>query len=224
MSFLPSDLNDPRVILEDDSSLKKQFYIAAISIAVIFLVLAGVGYYLYARQKHEVTAQEKLAASQQPTQWLEIVNQYPRTAAAGEALLRLADGARAEEKYAQSIDYYQQFLREFPKSPCAPSAELAVAVSLEVEGKKDDARGAYEKIIQASPRHPMMAAASLSLAKMLIAEGKRPVARQVLLRVTQFPSNSQFLSEAKQLLSKLQMEEQSQTPAASVPAAPASKP
>lgn len=206
-----NDADDPRVILDQDDDILKKYGYAILGGIVIFILGAtGVGYYFYTVHSKELAARDQLVEAKQPAQWLEVVNKYPSTSAAGESLLLLASGAKDDGKFSVAIDYYQQFLKSYASHPAAPAVELAVAECLQANGQKKEANAAYERILNA-PAHPMAAPAAVDLAQMLIEEGNTAPARQLLLRVTEHSNNSQFLSKAKQLLMKLEMDEQGKT-------------
>lgn len=202
-----NDAEDPRVILDQEDDILKKYGFAVIGGIIVFLLaVVSVGYYTYQQHSKELEAAELLQAANQPAQWLEVVNKYPQTSAAAEALLLLAHGDKDAGKFSSAVTYYRQFLKNFPKHPLASSVELAVAQNLQADGQKNDAHAEYERILH-TPLHQMAAPAALSLAKMFIDEGNPAPARQLLQRVTEHPNNSQFYSEAKQLLMKLQMDE-----------------
>jgi|GEM_PF-2215602 len=203
-----NDADDPRVILDQDDDILKKYGFAIIGGIIVFvLAVVGVGYYAYQQHSRELEAGELLTAATQPVQWLEVVNKYPKTSAAGEALLMLAHGDTNSGKFSSAIAYYQQFLKDYPDHPAVPVVELAVAECLQASGKKSEARAAYEHILTV-PQHQMATPAALDLAKMFIDDGNTSAARQLLTRITEHANNSQFSPEAKQLLIKLEMDEQ----------------
>lgn len=133
--------------------------------------------------------------------WKSIIQKYPKSSRAADALLNLAADARDKKEYEQAVGYYREFSR-FRHHPAAPASELAVAECLGMAEKTNEAREAYFKITQ-NPQHPFFGAASIGLARIYKAQGNIPNARQVLNEFIAQGRPSSFLSEAQLLLAQL---------------------
>ena len=176
-------------------------------VALIALV-GGAGFFIWQAnrlQKNEAEAGRLLSEAKGPGDWTAVVERYPQSSAAADAIMRLAYQATEEAHYDQAMAYYHRIVHDFPSHPASPACELALAACLEALGKNAEARASYQKIANAEPPHPFAPPALLGLARLDFQEGRASNARQLLTTFVAEHPDSPFQPNARQMLEKLSL-------------------
>lgn len=185
---------------KDDFWKKYKAYLVTGSIAPIVIVIA-VLWMWYTKNQVEEQAADLYRKGATTEIWQSIVQKYPKSSRAADALLNLASDARDKKQYDQAVGYYREFLK-FKNHPVAPAVELAIAQCYDLAGKTNEAREAYFKISQ-NAMHPFYGPASIGLARIYKQQGNIPNARQTLTEFISLGKPSAFTSEAQLLLAQL---------------------
>src|SRR5215210_4187279 len=114
--------------------------------ALLLVALAIYAFYEYSSQQRVAAAGAALASASKPEDYRQIVEKYPRTIAAGNAHLMLANALRDEKKYDESASLLHTFTEKFPQHPLAHAGWLSLAETLEAQGKTDEAMSTYLQV------------------------------------------------------------------------------
>lgn len=214
---------------------KKQAAWGAIALAIVAFFVA---FYVWRRGETEVQAGEafsKTAATLvtegrgqagSADAYLKVAAEYPKTSAAGRAILQAGAALFREQKYAESQAQFQRFTREYPDNPFLPQALLGIASCLEAEGKTAEAIQAYEGLVKRFPNSNVAPQAEFALANIYESQGRPEQAWALFEKLArQMGLNSSIGSEAgiraEELKDKLPATVTTPPPAAS-PASPES--
>jgi TolA-binding protein len=150
-------------------------------------------------------ADQALATAKTADDYRKVADTYPSTAAAGDALLLLADAQRKEGKFDDANATLKRFIDKHPKHSLLPGAYLALGANLEAQGKNDDALTNYKKVATTYPNSYAAPSAYLGQGRALEAQGKTDEARHVYENVMAQPQfkESAFRQEALNMLGKL---------------------
>src|SRR5439155_12955297 len=126
---------------------------------VLVVIVFGVSAYRWKTNQTELAANEALlqlrpssaAAGKSelnptPADYLKIVQEYPKTAAAERALLLAASTLFTDGQYAEAQSRFEKFLQQYPESALGVTAAYGVAASLAAEGKTDAALPVYQNV------------------------------------------------------------------------------
>ena len=190
----------------DDLRITDQFdfevfwakYGSRITIAVVAVL--AVGLIVFYRQ-HQANLQaeqaaESLARATDVASLERVINSFPGSPSAADALSRLADVYYRNGKYADAVSTYQRIEREFSGHPLAESAKLGVATILEAQGNLDGAEAAYSQILNANPNSYVANAAKLGLARCSEIQGQKKEAAQYYEEVAASTQNSPWFQQA----------------------------
>jgi TolA-binding protein len=152
------------------------------------------------RREH---SEQALANAKTPEDYRKVVEEYPKSAAAGDALLLLGDKLRAEGKLDESSAALKSFIEKFPKHSLISGAYTSLAANQEAQGKLDEALLSYKKVTTSYPTSFSAAAAYIAQGRILGQQGKADEARHAYETVmTQF-AESPFQQEAMMEMRKL---------------------
>jgi tol-pal system protein YbgF len=171
---------------------------ALIVVAILVLIVGGVGYgvYEYNRSATMAAAEAALADASNEDDYNQLIAKYPGTVAAGDASLLLAGKLRAAKRYDDAIQVLNTFMDKYPKHPLLAAGDLGIAETLDAQGKQDDAISRYEEVAAKYPDSYVAPIALLAQASILRHEGKSEEAHRIYENfVTQFP-DSVFAQEA----------------------------
>jgi len=139
--------------------------------------------------------------------WQKVVDRFPGSIAAGNALLRIAAQQSNESHYPDADKTYQRFVREYPKHPFAVNGLMGLATNAEAENKPDAAIKYYAEIAGKYGTTYLAPMALLSQARLSEGNGQLKEARQLYEMVVQrYPQSviAQIASvEASRLNEKL---------------------
>ncbi|HEV7401908.1 MAG TPA: tetratricopeptide repeat protein [Chthoniobacteraceae bacterium] len=179
-------------------------YRSQILMYLTMLVVALALYFTY--WKIQQTARENseaaLAGAKTTGDYKKVADEYPKSAAAANALLLLADKLRAEGKLDESTAALKSFIERFPKHSLISGAYTSLAANQEAQGKLDDALVSYKKVTTNYPTSFSAAAAYIAQGRILDQQGKTEDARHAYETVmTQF-AESPFRDEAMAMMRK----------------------
>jgi tetratricopeptide (TPR) repeat protein len=168
-------------------------------IPALIAVLA-VGLVVFYRQRQVAEREQHAAASlAQATdvRSLEgIVQSYPRSEVAAQALLRIADMHFQAGRYNEAGTAYQGFANDFSRHPLIQSALLGLAAVQEAQGDLEDAKGQYLRIVSTYPKGYAVGSARMGAARCAEALGRIKEARQAYEEFLPTAQGSAWQAEA----------------------------
>jgi TolA-binding protein len=206
----------------DFSSINREVFwvlhgkkIVIASIAAL-LVLIAFGAYVGWQALRSSQAEAAYDSAGNIEGWQKVVEHFPGSIAAGNALLRIAAQQSSEGHYPDSDKTYQRFVRDYPKHPFAVNGLMGLATNAEAETKPDDAIKYYAEIASKFGTTYLAPMALLSQARLTESKGQLKEARQLYEMVVQrYPQSviAQIASvEASRLNDKLGNEQKQTGP------------
>ena len=209
---------------------KKQTIWGATGLAAVGLV---VSFFLYHQKQTEIAASEALSNLAAPQlmgsgrgdsaeTYLKVVATYPKSRAAGRALLLAAGKLFEEGKYAEAHTQFERFTREYADSSFRGQALLGMAACLDAQGKSNEAATAYKNLIDRYPTDPVLPQARFALARLYAAQNKPELARNLLEEVERNNPYGSLGAEAGMRLEELKIKypQLAAPPTPSAPLAP----
>lgn len=138
------------------------------------------GYWKYRTGAIAREAGEMVAAAKSPEDCDIIVQKFPGSTAAGNALLIKADLLWQQNKKDSALGALREFTSKFEKHPMFLSGLIGLASKLESMGNKAEAKSIYERFLGEFARSEFAPLAEIRLADMLWADGKEEDARKIL--------------------------------------------
>jgi outer membrane protein assembly factor BamD (BamD/ComL family) len=206
----------------DFSSINREVFwavhgkkIIVASVAVL-LVLIAFGAYLGWQTLQANRAEAAYDSATNIEGWQKVVEHFPGSIAAGNALLRIAAQQSSEGKYPDSDRNYQRFVREYPKHPFAVNGLMGLATNAEAETKPDEAIKYYAEIASKFATTYLAPMALLSQARLTEDKGQLKEAFQLYeMLVQRYPQSvvAQIASvEASRLNDRLGTEQKQTAP------------
>lgn len=159
-----------------------------VGLLVVGLVTFGVSEYLRTTKAH--AAQELFAKADSEEVLRKVIAEYPGTAPAGNAHLKLAEKLREAGKFDESTAILKSFTEKYPEHQLISGAWTSIAANLEAQGKAEEALSTYQKVSTGYANSFSAPAALLAQARLLIAQKKNAEAERVYEQVmTQFQDN-----------------------------------
>lgn len=183
----PTDLPIPSPLFEIFWEQHRQkIMLVIVALMVVVLLVAGV---LLLNRSHRLAADELLATATDAAGWQKVVDRYPRSGAAANALLLLAAGARDEHHLDQSNALYSRFLEKFSQHPLAISSLLGRAMN-DDDVNPQVAIDQFQQAALAYPKSYGTPFALMSEARILTRLGKTEEAKRVLGMISsQYPDS-----------------------------------
>lgn len=129
-----------------------------------------------------------------------LMKEYPRSVAAADAHLIVAQKLREEGKYEQALDLLRQLVGQFPEHPLVAGAWLSIGQTEQASGDLDSAIATYQQVVAKYPSSYAAPFAQFNYAGILRAQGKTGEARLAYETViSQFPE-SYLVRQAQQEL------------------------
>lgn len=147
-------------------------------VAIAVAIGIGVGLWLWGQRQEGIEAQRALAEAKATEDLGKVVEQFPSTAAAAEALLRQGDIAAQAEQWDASASAYRKFLNLFPKHALVANALMGLGGAQEAMGRYPDAEDAYRRVFEEHRQSHRAAEARLALGELLAAQGRDREARE----------------------------------------------
>ena len=171
-----------------------------VTLGVLLLLLLG-GITIFFLEHHRNSmATQLLAVAEDPKGWQEVIDHYPHSMAAADAMLLLAQSERDSGDIEAANRTYALFLDRFPKNVLAINAIIGRAVNDDLKG---DAVASANTYGRAAGSYPSSYAASLALmsqARLLARLGKLSEMQQVVRNLTKNYSDSIAASVMQQQL------------------------
>ncbi|MCE9519975.1 MAG: tetratricopeptide repeat protein [Verrucomicrobia bacterium] len=225
---------DPPVALSAESRierfLEENFKKVVLALLLVVALLAGWFTSRHFTAQRNLEAAEKFSSSTSVEECDVVIQKYPGSTAAGNALLQKADLLWQQGKKQSSIDTLQEFLKTMSAHSLRASTTIALGTKQAAMGDKDAARATFETFLKNSPQDELAPAADIQLGDLLWQDGKDAEAKKHYDSLLQkYPGKmamfTQSLDERLQLMgSALPQIEVAGPPPAPKPAPPVLEP
>ncbi|HYF36058.1 MAG TPA: tetratricopeptide repeat protein [Prosthecobacter sp.] len=152
--------------------MDKHFKLVLIVISLVVLAMCVYGLMHYQSTKKAREAGAAFVAAKTVADCDLVVQNYPDTEAAGNALLLKADLLWADNKKDSSTAALRDFVSKFEKHPFLPQGLLGLASKLDAMGERGEAKPLFERLVKEFPESVAAPVAQIRLGDMLWAEGK----------------------------------------------------
>jgi TolA-binding protein len=184
----PTPIDDPTLKWELFWEKNKSAILGAAALLVIAAIGAGV-WFVYSSAR-AAAAQKLLADATDIAGFEAVINQYPGSMPAADALLRLAAAQREAGDLEKSTAAFQKFLEKFPDHPLAGGALLGVGQNQDAAGKTEAAVAIYQQVVTQYSKSYAAPFAAYSEGEILLRRFQREDAlRSFNMVVTQFPQS-----------------------------------
>jgi len=181
-------------------------------LAVLVVVIGGLGYYYYLqnqRQDLEASARAALVEAKTPEEMVKVADQFPGADQGTLALLNAADASFAKQDYTAAIQSYQRIIQTVTTAPeLRDSAQVGLASSFEANGKVDDAINTYLIVAREGVKSPYAPYAYSSAARLYEQRGDKDNERKILTEAASLDPDSPFVKEAQNKLKQMTAAEQ----------------
>ena len=127
-------------------------------LAVIILILGGLGYYYYhqsERDDQELQARQAILQAKTPEALTQVADRFPGTNQASFALLAAADLSISKRDFAGAAKTYSRVANSTDADPLLrDSAGVGLAATLDMQNKLDDAASAYLTVARRGKKSP----------------------------------------------------------------------
>lgn len=162
----------------------------AVGIIACFVLLLFVGAILLWRRSERLAADALFANAHNKVEWEALVQRYPHSGAAANALLLIAEAQAQEHQWEASNATYAQFLKKFPHSPIAISAFLGNAMNQDAAGHPDEAINLFQQGASTYPHSYGAPIALMMKARLLARLGRKSEATSTLQLISsQYPES-----------------------------------
>lgn len=204
---------------------EQNFKKIVIAFGLVAVLLGVIGVSRHFQAQTELEAAEKFTSASTVEDCEIVIQKYPGSVAAGNAILTKADLLWQSDKKTDSIAELSRFIKEQPTHTLRPPAMLALASKYAALGDKVNARKTLDDLLSAHPKSEVAAGAQALTGDLLWAEGKVDEARKIFEGLPRNYPGSAFLGETEERLkmmnSGLPMVELDPPPAPPAPAVPA---
>jgi TolA-binding protein len=192
--------------------------VLAVGIALVVTLIAGLGFHWY-QERREREADRALAQaysllqSQNPQapadpveamkQLRALVQRFPGTRGAEEALLRLGYLEYDGQKIDEAIATFEEYDRAYPRGRFRIMADLGRGYALMAKHNLDGAAQAFSDIMARSPKDPLVGEAYMSLARVYEAQQKPDEAVRIYGQVVEKFPQTNWSQEALQRMNAL---------------------
>ncbi len=205
--------------------LDNHFRKTVVAILLLLLVIAGFLASRHFAARRELEAAQMFSAATGVEDCDLVVQKYPGSVAAGNALLQKAELLWQQGKKASSIAALEEFLKTLPSHQLRSSAALALGTKQAALGEKDAARATFESFLKDHPKSELAPAADIQLGDMLWQEGKAAEAKKHFDSLLQkYPGNMAMFNQALEERQQLMGSGLPQKEVAGPPPPPAPKP
>ena len=169
----------------DVAKLEGTFFWERYKFVLIALIFAGVGvalFYTYLRvtkASMNAKAQEFFDEQKRVEDLQQVVDKYPDSPAAAQALLFIGGKFSQDKQWDKAINAYTKFLQSFPKHEFAPNALMGLGIVYESKGELDFAAAQYKKVYEEFPQSYRAAEARLALGQVYERKGMKAQAKQI---------------------------------------------
>lgn len=184
----PQPIDDPTLKWELFWEKNKAAILGAVAIAI--LAALGFGSWAVYSNLQEAEAQKLLAEATGIEQLQAVVDKYPKSIPAADALMRLAAVHREAGDLEKSTAAFKAFLVNFPDHSLAGGALLGVGQNQDAAGNADGAMATYQQVVTQYPQSYAAPFAAYSEAEILLRRFQRDEARRSFnMVVSQFPQS-----------------------------------
>jgi len=184
----PQLIDDPTLKWELFWEKNKAAILGVVGVAI--LSAFGIGAWLVNSNLREAEAQKLLAEATGIEQLQAVVDKYPNSLPAADALMRLAAAQREAGDLEKSSAAFKTFLEKFPDHPLAGGALLGVGQNQDAVGNADGAMATYQQVVTQYPQSYAAPFAAYSEAEILLRRFQRDEARRSFnMVVSQFPQS-----------------------------------
>jgi tetratricopeptide (TPR) repeat protein len=172
---------------------------------VLVAILAALGYagYRFYTAHRDSAAAALLGKAKTPSDYQQVIAQYPSAPAAASAYLLLGEAQRNEKKFADSNQTLDRFVQKHPKHELVPAARVAIAANDESLGRNDEALSIYQQVASSFPKSYVAPYAMISQMRLLRAKGQDEAARLVAEKILTEHSDSRWAGDAMRQLREL---------------------
>lgn len=171
--------------------------------SLLIIALLAYGLYQFVTLRKLAEARQLFAQAGTEEDYRQIVQKFPYTVTAGNAMLLLAEKLRNEKKYDEAITVLRTMIEQYPDHPLIDRAWLSLAATQEAQGKTDEALSTYQQVFANYNGRSSAPQALFAQAEILKNKGKLDEARRFYENVkSQFP-DSYFAQQAMQELQVL---------------------
>jgi predicted negative regulator of RcsB-dependent stress response len=176
-------------------------------VAVVVLLLGGIGYYFYQldqQNMHEAQAHNAALQAKTPEDLVKVADQFPNTIQGTLARLNAANGFFVKKNYDAAGKEYQQIINQ-PGTDAGlhDAAQLGLGSIFEANNKVDDAINAYLSVARRGKESPYAPFAYHSIAGIYEQRGDKMNERLTLMQAASLDADSQFVKEAQAKLKAL---------------------
>ena len=199
----------------DIAKLEGSFFWERYKFVIVALMFAGIGadlFYTYLRVTKEslnIKAQEFLDAQKNTGDLQQVVDKYPGTSAAAQALLIQGGRFYSDKQWDKSIKAYSNFLQMFPKHDFAANALMGLGSIYEERNELDLAAAQYRKVYENYPQSYRAAEARLALGQVYERQGQKAKAKQVYESIPAAHPQSVWRNFATEQAKRLEAEKSS---------------
>lgn len=159
--------------------LEENFKKIMIALLLVAALLAAWFASRHFTARRNLEAAEKFAAAAGVEDCDVVIQKYPGTAAAGNALLQKADLLWQQGKKQSSIDTLQEFIKNHPSNNLRPAAVIGLGTKQAAIGDKEAARATFDGFLKTFPQSELAPAAEIQLGDLLWQEGKDDEAKKI---------------------------------------------
>jgi predicted negative regulator of RcsB-dependent stress response len=117
-----------------------------VAVAALLVAAVGVAIWLVGARNARLAAEAAFAQASSPEGWKDVVERFPGTLPAANALFLLAESQREQGALDESTATYRTLISEFPNHPLLGGARLGLAENLGKAGKTDEALAALRDV------------------------------------------------------------------------------
>ncbi len=170
------------VLLQSSSAeqfMEKNFKKIVIGIVLVALAFIAFGVTRHLKSQTELEAAEKFTSASTVEDCDVVIQKYPGTLAAGNALLTKADLQWSAGKKEASLDTLKEFLKSESNHPLAAQAQLGLASKQESLGDAVSAKASYEALLKTFPDSELAPVAQIRIGDLAWADGKVDEAKKI---------------------------------------------
>jgi TolA-binding protein len=162
-----------------EAFLEKNFRKIVLLVVIAVAAVAVIGMVRYKSHQTGLAAAELVSSAKTVEDCDLVVQKYPGSVAAGNAMLVKADLLWKANKKDSAIGVLKDFTKSFPKHPFFLSALMGLASKLESAGDKGEAKAIYERMSSEFGKSEFAPLAQIRLGDMLWADGKDEEAKKL---------------------------------------------
>lgn len=174
--------------LEADLFWEKNKTAILFSLATIVALVIGASAWFAYDASSNAAARRMLALADSPESLRQLVNAYPHSNPAADALMLIAADRRASGDMEASTAAFREFLEKFPDHQLAGGALLGIGQNQEAAGDQPSAATTYQQVLAQYPSSYAAPFAAYAEAEILLRDFQREEAvKRYNMIVSQFP-------------------------------------